>query len=164
MDAARLLIHQFVDVSIKGVLHWVYPAVSFMTSVTASFGTVNGRKWWNMLSNVLNDIININNIPSSYIFEHILAICLLTERLILLTVAIPMELFSWLCVGAKSTTLVKYITWLAYSGKYLKYDLNQWITLKNSMLPEAKCCKLCFILSIFFSHICSFQPYMAPTL
>jgi hypothetical protein len=43
-DAARLLIHQFVDVSIKGVLHWVYPAVSFITSVTASFETVYGRK------------------------------------------------------------------------------------------------------------------------
>jgi hypothetical protein len=68
-----------------------------------------------MLSNVLHDIININNIPSSYIFEHIQAICLLTERLILLTVAIPMELFSWLRVGAQSTSLVKYITWLTYS-------------------------------------------------
>jgi hypothetical protein len=44
MDAARLLIHQFVDVLIKGVLHWVSPALSFMTSVTASFGTVYGRK------------------------------------------------------------------------------------------------------------------------
>jgi hypothetical protein len=98
----------------------------------------------------INDIININNIPSSYIFEHIQATCLLTERLILLTVAIPMELFSWLRVGAQSTSLVKYINWLTYSGKYLKYDLNQLITLKNSMLPEAKCCKLCFFLSIFF--------------
>jgi hypothetical protein len=44
MDAARLLIHQFVEVSIKGVVHWVYPAVSFMKSVTASFGTVYGKK------------------------------------------------------------------------------------------------------------------------
>ena len=76
----------------------------------------------------INDIININNIPSSYIFEHIQATCLLTERLILLTVAIPMELFSWLRVGAQSTSLVKYINWLTYSGKYLKYDLNQLIT------------------------------------
>jgi hypothetical protein len=59
-----------------------------------------------MLSNVINDIININKIPSSYIVEHVPAICLLRERLILSTVAIPMEFCSLLCVGADKKMLL----------------------------------------------------------
>lgn len=81
--------------------------VSFMKSVTTSCGMcVYGRKWWDMLSNVINDIININKIPSSYIVEHVPAICLLRERLILSTVAIPMEFCSLLCVGAVKNILL----------------------------------------------------------
>ncbi len=71
---------------------------------------VYGRKWWDMLSNVINDIININKIQSSYIVEHVPAICLLRERLILSTVAIPMEFCSLLDVGAAvKNMLLSYI-------------------------------------------------------
>jgi hypothetical protein len=89
-----------------------------------------------MLSNVINDIININKIPSSYIVEHVPAICLLRERLILSTVATPMEFCSlnYVLVQLKTCYLVNYFR------EIIPTKLNHMNYFKKfTMLPEVKC-------------------------